>query len=115
MKKSARLAAAALAVPVMVVAWASPAAADHVHFRYLGNGQCVLLAPDGGEKDVQLPRAEGPENRRLPLHVNVHLGRAGDAGQTPEGSMHSVFVAYAADGVPTAAAMQYCDGRFVNR
>ena len=35
-----------------------PAAADHVHFRVVGNGQCVLLAPNGGEQHVELPHAE---------------------------------------------------------
>ena len=59
------LTAAALG-PALIMAAASPAAADHVHFRVLGTEQCVLLAPDGGEQHVQLPHAEGPENRRHP-------------------------------------------------
>jgi hypothetical protein len=65
-----------LIVPVAaasVVLPASPAAADHTHFRVLGSGACVLLVPDGGEKDVQLPHAQDyAANRRHPLHVNVH-------------------------------------------
>lgn len=101
----------ALAVPLaalMVGASALPAAADHTHFRVLGNGQCVLLAPDGGEKDVQLPHAEAfPANRQHPLHVNVHLGMPGEVGQ--------VFVAYPASGVLTADAIRLCSGQFVNR
>jgi hypothetical protein len=36
------LAAAAVLLP------ATPAAADHTHFRIVGDGECVLLAPDGG-------------------------------------------------------------------
>jgi hypothetical protein len=87
---------------------ATPAAADHVHFRVVGNGECVLLAPDGGEQHVELPHAdEYAPNRRHPLHVNVHLGRPGDVGQ--------VFVADAADGVLTADAQRLCGGVFVNR
>ena len=101
----------AMAVPVaalMVAASALPAAADHTHFRVLGNGQCVLLAPDGGEKDVQLPNAEEfPTNRQHPLHVNVHLGVPGQVGQ--------VFVAYPSSGVLTAEAINLCGGEFVNR
>jgi hypothetical protein len=40
----------------------------------------VLLAQNGGEKDVILPNTTGPENRRHPLHVNVHLGEPGAGG-----------------------------------
>ena len=83
-------------------------AADYVHFRVVGSGECVLLAPDGGEKDVELPNAEEcASNRRHPLHVNVHLGRPGEVGQ--------VYVAYAADGVLTADAQRLCGGVFLNR
>jgi hypothetical protein len=98
----APVAAAAVLIPAL------PAAADHTHFRVVGNGECVLLAPDGGEKDVQLPHAdEYPANRQHPLHVNVHLGRPGEVGQ--------VFVAYGADGVLTADAQRLCGGTFINR
>ena len=98
----APLAAAAVLVP------ASPAAADHTHFTVVGNGGCVLLAPDGGEKDVQLPHAdEYAANRQHPLHVNVHLGQPGQVGQ--------IYVAYGADGVLTADAQRLCGGVFVNR
>lgn len=97
---------AALAVPALVVL-APPAAADHTHFRVLGNGQCVLLAAAGGEKHVQLPHAEElPANRRHPLHVNVHLGRPGQSG--------AIHVAYTADGTLTPAATSMCGGSFVN-
>ncbi len=95
------LAAAAVLLP------ASPAAADHTDFRVLGNGGCVLLAADGGEKYVHLPNAgEYAANRQHPLHVNVHLGTPGQVGQ--------VFVAYGADGVLTADARRLCGGTFVN-
>jgi hypothetical protein len=96
------LAAAAFLLP------ATPAAADHTHFRVVGDGECVLLAPDGGEKYVQLPNAdEYPANRQHPLHVNVHLGQPGQVGQ--------IYVAYGADGVLTADAQRLCGGNFINR
>jgi hypothetical protein len=105
MRWTLSIAAAAAAVLAVGVA---PASADHVHFRVLGNGDCVLLAPDGGEQHVVLPNAEGfPENRRHPLHVNVHLGEPGMHGQ--------IFVAYPASGVLTPEALAYCGGEFVNR
>ena len=86
---------------------ATPAAADHTHFRVLGSGDCVLIAPDGGEKYVQLPHAdEFAPNRQHPLHVNVHLGRPGEVG--------GVYVAYGADGVLTADARAFCGGEFIN-
>ena len=87
---------------------AMPAQADHVHFRVLGNDECVLLAPDGGEKYVQLPHADGfPANRQHPLHVNVHLGEPGAVSG-------DIFVAYGADGVLTLEAWDLCGGVFVN-
>jgi hypothetical protein len=67
----------------------------------------VLLAPDGGEKYVQLPYAEDfAANRQHPLHVKVHLGQPGEVGQ--------VYVAYGADGVLTPEAQAFCGGTFVN-
>jgi hypothetical protein len=96
------------AVVVLLVTNAMPAQADHVHFRVLGDGECVLTAPDGGEKYVHLPTAtEFPENRQHPLHVNVHLGQPGEVGE--------IYVAYGADGVLTADARELCGGVFVNR
>jgi hypothetical protein len=94
------------AATVLLVA--SPAAADHTHFRVVGDGECVLVAPDGGEKYVQLPNAdEYAANRQHPLHVNVHLGQPGQVGQ--------IYVAYGADGVLTADAQRLCGGVFINR
>ena len=65
-----------------VAAMAAPAGATHVHSKQLGNGSCVLVAQNGGEKDVELPSATGADayaiGRRHPLHVLVHLGRAGE-------------------------------------
>ncbi len=100
-----------LAIPLaigVVLVGATPAAADHTHFRVVGNGECVLLAPDGGEKYVQLPHAdEFPPNRQHPLHVNVHLGQPGEVG--------SIYVAYGADGALTPDAIRLCGGAFGNR
>jgi hypothetical protein len=100
-----------LALPLAagaVLLSAAPAAADHTHFRVVGNGDCILLAPDGGEKYVQLPHAdEYPTNRQHPLHVNVHLGQPGQVG--------AVYVAYTADGMLTADALRLCGGEFRNR
>jgi hypothetical protein len=73
-----RLSTAAALSGLLLVAVAGAAQADHTHVRVLGNGQCVVLAAQGGEQYVQLPHAdEFAENRRHPLHVNVHLGQAG--------------------------------------
>lgn len=67
----------AVGLAVWAVA-AAPALADHTHVLLTGNGSCVILAANGGEVDVQLPHTDHlPENRRHPLHVNVHLGKAG--------------------------------------
>lgn len=76
-----RALAGALLAGGMLVASAVPAAASHVHVRALGNGQCVVLASDSGEADVQLPHTEEhAADRRHPLHVKVHLGQPGTRG-----------------------------------
>ena len=62
------------------IAGAGAASADHVHSLQTGNGSCVLLAQDGGEKDVTLPfatEAQVEARRAHPLHLLVHLGRPG--------------------------------------
>lgn len=56
---------------------AAPAAASHVHSKQVGNGQCVLLAANGGEKNVDLPGDDFPDNVDHPIHRHVHRGRAG--------------------------------------
>ena len=67
-----------LVVAAILVGSALPAAATHTHVRMTGNGACAVLAANGGENTVQLPHADGfAENRRHPLHVNVHLGKSG--------------------------------------
>lgn len=68
-----------LVVGVLVwVAAAAPALATHTHVMMTGNGSRVILAANGGEKDVWLPPAvEGAETRRHPLHINVHQGEPG--------------------------------------
>lgn len=106
--------------PLLVVTLASvltlslgigTAAATHVHGKELPNGRCVLLAPTGGEKDVQLPGTEdeyGP-TRRHPLHVKVHLGVPGTQARPG-----SIFVAIGDNGEFTPEATQRCPGGFLN-
>ncbi|HSJ28774.1 MAG TPA: hypothetical protein VLB67_11220 [Acidimicrobiia bacterium] len=66
---------------VILATAALPARADHTHVRMTGNGSCVILAENGGEKYVELPHAGiHPVDRRHPLHVNVHLGEPGERG-----------------------------------
>lgn len=73
-----RLFVTVLTIACTLGAMALPASADHTHVLQLGDGRCVILAQYGGEKYVQLPRAEEfSENRRHPLHANVHLGEPG--------------------------------------
>lgn len=69
-----------LVVGVVGVAGTNTAHADHVHSLQVGNGACVLLAHDSGEGDVDLPFATDAQvdaDRAHPLHLLVHLGRAG--------------------------------------
>lgn len=66
-------------VALMVLLGVSPAWATHTHVRATGNGTCVILGGNGHESEVELPTADGyPDGRRHPLHVNVHLGEAGE-------------------------------------
>ena len=81
-----RLPVALIAATVLSLLVAGTVAADHSHVRELGNGRCVILAPDAGEESVQLPFAGGAENRRHPLHVLVHLGPAGSGVIWVQGS-----------------------------
>ena len=76
MRATRVIGAAAVMVGVLTVGGGS-AYGDHVHSVETGNGSCVLLAQNGGEKYVELPFATGAENRRHPLHVLVHLGEPG--------------------------------------
>lgn len=78
---------ALLAGTLLALAMAGSVAASHSHVRELGNGKCVILAPDAGEESVQLPFADGfAANRRHPLHVLVHLGTAGHGKVWIQGS-----------------------------
>lgn len=72
-----------------MLGWAAPAGATHTHVRVLPGGDCVILAGDGGESDVDLSGtgvfAHNPnvdiapaDGRTHPLHVLVHKGAAGD-------------------------------------
>lgn len=75
----------AAAVAAGIVTSAAPASAAHTHVRHLGNGECVVLAENGHENDVELPASVAdpamyPAGRRHPLHVNVHMGEPGQHG-----------------------------------
>jgi hypothetical protein len=78
------LGGALLAVAALLVS-AGSTLASHEHARLVGSGQCVILAQNGGEQWVELPRAvfeNNPKvtlnydttatNRLHPLHVLVH-------------------------------------------
>jgi len=79
-RKAKMTIAAAVTVGAIGLFGAGTASATHTHSKMTGNGSCVLLAQNGGEEDVTLPHATGAENRRHPLHVNVHLGEPGAGG-----------------------------------
>lgn len=78
----------ALGGVILLALAATPALASHHHVMAVGNGQCVLLAQNGGEDDVELPLAVFEHNpnvditpapdRLHPLHVLVHKGVPGD-------------------------------------
>lgn len=72
--------AAALTIGTIGLFGSGTASATHTHSMRTGNGSCVLLAQNGGEKYVTLPHATGLETRRHPIHVNVHLGEPGVGG-----------------------------------
>ena len=83
-----RLVRPALGAVVLLALAGSPAAASHGHVMSIGNGECVLLAPNGGEDEVELPQSVFDNNpnvditaasdRLHPLHVLVHKGVPGD-------------------------------------
>lgn len=87
-----------------------PVAASHTHVIALGNGQCVLLAANGGEANVSLPLAVFEHNpnvdiapapdRMHPLHVLVHQGVPGE---------HKAIAV-----AGTAAAAALCAGGIAN-
>jgi len=101
-RTSMRVAAVTGVVAMATAGAASPAQADHTHAKVVGNGQCVILAQDGGEKYVVLPdtvfvsnpNVDAPAGnpiRSHPLHVLVHLGVPGEHQAiyvlgTPEGN-----------------------------
>ena len=77
------LVTAAGALVLAAAAVPGVASADHLHSKEVGNGNCVVLAQNGGENLVVLPDqnphiTDQPENRRHPLHVLVHLGEPGE-------------------------------------
>ena len=52
-----RLVRPALGAAVLLALAAAPVLANHTHVKLLGNGQCVVLAENGGEDDVVLPQS----------------------------------------------------------
>jgi len=105
-----RLVRPAIGAGLLLALAVTPALASHTHVMSLGNGQCVLLAPDAGEESVLLPLAVFENNpnvtiaptadRMHPLHVLVHLGEAG--------THHQIAVA------GSAAAAALCTAGIVN-
>lgn len=84
-----RFLAACFVANVLILTLATTALASHLHVRVLGNGDCVILAPDGRERWVSLPAAVFDRNpnvvdttyaddRLHPLHVLVHIAGAGN-------------------------------------
>jgi uncharacterized membrane protein len=105
-----RLVRPALAAACLLALAATPALASHSHVMAIGNGECVLLAANGGEEDVALPLAVFAHNpnvdiaptadRLHPLHVLVHQGVPGERNQIAV--------------VGTAAAAALCAAGIVN-
>jgi hypothetical protein len=63
----------------------SSAAANHRHVLTVGNGSCVILAPQGQEPFVTLPESSFNNTSEPtttanphPLHVHVHRGAPGE-------------------------------------
>lgn len=89
MKIDRGILAAGLATAILLVS-AATAQASHTHAKVVGNGQCVVLAENAGEEDVNLPAAVFEHNpnvsvapapgRNHPLHVLVHKGTPGASG-----------------------------------
>jgi hypothetical protein len=82
---------------VLALSTASAALASHTHVKVLGNGQCVIIAPDGGETWVDLPDSVFSNNpnvvpgayapdRQHPMHVLVHIAGAGNGMVFVQGS-----------------------------
>ncbi|HEY3334491.1 MAG TPA: hypothetical protein VGK16_04570 [Candidatus Limnocylindrales bacterium] len=86
-----RLVRPALGAVMVLALAATPAFANHHHVMSIGDGRCVILAPDGGEDEVELPQSVFDSNpnvditaapdRLHPLHVLVHKGMPGDHNQ----------------------------------
>ena len=104
-------AAASAAAALLLLASSGAAVADHTHVKVVGNGECVVLAEGAGEERVDLPgvvftnnpNVDAPQTagRTHPLHVLVHLGRAGE---------NNALYVY---GTPAANAA--CAAGYVNR
>ena len=83
-----RLIGPVLGAGVLLALGAPAALASHHHVMAVGGGQCVVLAANGGEDEVELPQSVFDNNpnvditaapdRLHPLHVLVHKGVPGD-------------------------------------
>lgn len=108
-----RAAILAAATGGLLLAAPGSALANHTHVKVVGNGQCVILAEGAGEELVVLPPAVFENNpnvslpatvsptRRHPLHVLVHLGKAGE--------QNALYVYGSAPGILA------CSAGYVNR
>jgi hypothetical protein len=86
-----RLIRPAIGAGLLLALAAAPVLASHTHVMAIGNGECVILAANGGEDDVALPASVFDHNpnvditaapdRLHPLHVLVHKGVPGDHNQ----------------------------------
>lgn len=87
MKRKSIVGAAAAAGAIFLLS--TPASATHTHVRVLKSGDCVVLAENGAEEDIDLSKAgvygHNPnvdsvptDGRNHPLHILVHKGAAGD-------------------------------------
>ena len=82
-----RLVSVTLMAGALLALSAAPALANHAHVMQIGNGECVLLAQNGGEDEVELPLSVFEHNPNVtiapapdklhPLHVLVHKGVPG--------------------------------------
>lgn len=86
----ARFAVVAGLAATVPLAGAGAAHATHTHAKVIGNGQCVVIAENAGEENVNLPAAVFESNPNVtvaptaglnhPLHVLVHRGAPGQSG-----------------------------------
>jgi hypothetical protein len=100
MKERLALVCIAVALP-----FPAAAAANHRHVLETGNGDCVVLAKQGGEPFVTLPDASFNNTiepvttaNPHPLHVHVHRGTPGE---------HNTIAVFGSAADPCLAAGNY--------